>query len=1551
MRAFTGWRGSFVLLVVLATVSVLAVFAGSGSGAAVPHFRAVAVQRRSASATLTATGSSPSVGVRAGRVSSVSQAASSRLAQQSSRSSVAQSRSNVLSRYRVPLAVGEQVAGLSRRDSDTFRSGSGRLVTKVYPAPVNYRTAAGRYVPIDTQLVAAGSGFVQRANDLGVRLPKSASLPTQVSEPAGGLSFALQGASGTGSVSGTVESFPSALPGAGLSLGSEKGGVAWRTSMTPAAAATGLSWSVKTDNGLTAKLVSDQVEFVNRANKVVWVFLAPTAETGSGKPVPTTVSLVRSSAGYVIHVGAPQPAPARGLAASYDLAPGSSSTEFVANHDDQVTWEGQIIATSYFTAGNDVTGDCYIDGSTPDDSLCGGALDYVGPSDSTLLNIDVSDNVPQNVEVLGADLIDEAQSQSSSSSDQIGAWAAGDAWNDSATWNSYDGTNDWTTPGGDTTGAMLSDSQVGGSGTEGTNYFWDLTSLVQSWVDQSQPQNGLILKSVSGSNTIGFGTFADSGDIQPYLEIYYQQLMGDYPNAKYDTQQLTDRSSEGVNVANGNLLLSNSDVNLAGVNGLGLNIGRYYNNLASTDSAFGTGWSMGAGQDSYLAIPNDGQSEVYYFDGTGAGQPFSVPPSATSYQAPPGLDATLSTNDGTNDYVASTFTMYFRHSGITETFTAPADDIYKVARLTSITDRNGNTIAYHYNSSGQLTSIVDSYGNTTTIDWSPEGFVDEITDPTGREYRYFQNSDGQLTEYEDPAGHGTYYGYDSYGNLTQVTTPAGNITKFSYDAGNSNEVDSVQRLVSPSDSTGPTTTYQMATASGTCSAAAGAMQDTVSDPNGHVTTYCTDPMGRLLQVVDAAGHMRSTSYTADGYVSSTTSALGTPTSFSYSGDGDDNVTQIQQGATGGGGSGTGAYSSPISSSYTYGTTTGDNQYLPTQSTDGESHSSTYAYDSSGNTSSITDPLSAQNQASYTYNSNGTIATSTDQDGNETTYGYTAGNLTTVTPPSGSGLNATTLTYDSANRVQTVSTVSGSTGSKVTYAYNDFDQITSEVWQNAAGSTVETIDYTYDDDGNLLQIEDNSGSTTYAYDGLNRMTSSWPSTGQVVSYGYDAASNLTSVQDSSGTVTYTYNNLNEATAVEDPGASSAFAHMTYDASGDPLATTYASGVSDTNVYNNLGQLTKTTDNYKTSSGTIAHLTYTYTYNADGLQASVEDVNNNTTTYSYDNLQRLTEAETMASGSITASREYQYAYNGDGDLLQQALTGSAVTAATTTYKYNAGNEICWADPTNYTGSDTCSTTPSGGYTYSYDADGNQTSNGNGLTQTYNALNQMTSATVGSSTTDQSYISSGQDDLTVDGANTLTNSNLGVDASASGANTTYFTHTPQGQVIEERLSSGSYDYLYDGDGNVVGLTDSSGHLQDQYAYDPYGNKITNTGSVPNPFGFQAGYTTASGLIHYGDRFYNPTQGSWTQRDPLDQISDLTQNNRYGFVSDDPVNAADPTGDNSISGPINYIYTKTIHGVIDIENTVYKATTSTVPGVLGIVEKLAHPVVHTVVHFLTHL
>lgn len=60
-----------------------------------------------------------------------------------------------------PVRAGAEVPWLRRADSDTFVAGSGRLVTKIYPSAVNYRTASGSFAPIDRTLVPSGSGYVQ----------------------------------------------------------------------------------------------------------------------------------------------------------------------------------------------------------------------------------------------------------------------------------------------------------------------------------------------------------------------------------------------------------------------------------------------------------------------------------------------------------------------------------------------------------------------------------------------------------------------------------------------------------------------------------------------------------------------------------------------------------------------------------------------------------------------------------------------------------------------------------------------------------------------------------------------------------------------------------------------------------------------------------------------------------------------------------------------------------------------------------------------------------------------------------------------------------------------------------------------------------------------------------------------------------------------------------------------------------------------------------------------------------------------------------------------
>ena len=1371
-------------------------------------------------------------------------------------------------------------------------------MSKVYPFAVNYRSSSGVFAPINAQLQRSGSGYAQRANNLGVSLPSSASGLAHVADASGSLAFGLAGASGSGSVSGVVEKFATSQASTGLEYASLSGGIGWQAT-TPATQTT-ISWTVHPSAGLSVRLVRSGVAFVTKQGRVVWEFAAPSAHvSGSRQPVPTQITVKHHDGAVVITVaiahGAPTPKSAAGKRgfASFDRSATAVAIPAALVNPSPIVWGGQVVqgvALGFETA----TGDCYLDSASPNTSFCVSGTNYVGPADHTLLNFDITDSVPSHAQVLQAFVSMTLESESSTTAEKIGVWQAGTPWTNFATWNTSDGATNWTTAGGDITGAEQDNNNIGTSGDLGSAFFWNVNSIVQGWVDGNPAQtDGLYFAAEAGGsapNKLGFYTETAAPTNNPYMEVYYEPRMGDYPSAPYATQHLTDRSSLSVNEGTGNLYLTNNDVHLAGVNGLDLNIGRSYNGASTDQDSFGVGWSMGAGADSYLAVPCDNASTVAYFDGTGNAQTFYTDDVTGQPVNPPGVDARLTMNVSGDPFSSSTFTLLFRHSGITETFTKSANSCQQVAQLQTIKNRNNDTITYHY-TSGKLTTITDSYGNTTTISYT-SGYVSEIADPTGRDSYYWQNASGELTKYEDPAGNYTNYTYDAKGNLTQIQTPQGNFIKIHYDTASTNEVNAVTRYVQPTDTSGPKTTYQYAVASGTCTADPGWTQATVKDPDGHVSTVCSDDLSRNTGGVDANGNTRATCYdptaNPDGFPTATVSPLGTLTTMTYSMDGKDNVDTIKQGGTSTSScNGSGGNSDPgLTTTLAY--TDTNNPYLANSITDPQTQITSYGHDATtGNLTSVTNGAIS---SSLTYDPTaginyGTLATSVDPKGATTTYTPSSGNIVTVTPPTGSGLNTIHLSYDTANRLKEVSSVSGTSGHEVDYTYDALDREHTAIYKNAAGTTIATITYTYDADGNLTQRNDSAGNTTYTYDGLDRLTEVAYPDGTWTKYGYDAAGNMTTLQDAGGTVTYKYDKANQLTSVTNPSASKAEATMTYDKNGNLTKTAYASGASISYAYNGEDQLSYQTDTYKTATGTIAKLSWgskttPITYSGT-LVASVLDQSGNTTNYTYDGLNRLTEAKTT-NGATTVA-DYQYTLDAAGNPTKTVLNGT-----TTSYAYRAGNETCWS----YTGTSTnaCGSPPSGANSYTYDADGNQTANGSGLTATYNALGQTTA--VGS--TSYTYLGEGQDELITDGSTTLHNDSLGLASTNNGSTHNYYTRNTNGTEIDERTSAGTYDYLYDDTGNVIGLLDSTGHLINQYTYDPYGNKTTVTSTAANPFAFQNRYQLSSGLLHFGARYLNPTDTRWTQPDPLNQTSSLAQANRYAFAADDPINASDPTGDN---------------------------------------------------------
>jgi len=199
-----------------------------------------------------------------------------------------------------------------------------------------------------------------------------------------------------------------------------------------------------------------------------------------------------------------------------------------------------------------------------------------------------------------------------------------------------------------------------------------------------------------------------------------------------------------------------------------------------------------------------------------------------------------------------------------------------------------------------------------------------------------------------------------------------------------------------------------------------------------------------------------------------------------------------------------------------------------------------------------------------------------------------------------------------------------------------------------------------------------------------------------------------------------------------------------------------------------------------------------------------------------------------------------------------------------------------------------------TYSYDGNGNLTGSTDGNSFSYNKKNQTTAID------GNSYSYSGPDQTERVSINSTSDaySGLGLSYETTSGNTTYYTRCSCGMLLNERLpGGGKYYYLFDGQGSVVGLTGSNGNEVNAYDYDPYGVMLNETQGQPNPFQYEGGYFESStGLVKFGTRYYNPNLGRWTQQDPVaGSLGNPDTLNRYLYVTDDPVNEVDPSGNAS--------------------------------------------------------
>ena len=125
--------------------------------------------------------------------------------------------------------------------------------------------------------------------------------------------------------------------------------------------------------------------------------------------------------------------------------------------------------------------------------------------------------------------------------------------------------------------------------------------------------------------------------------------------------------------------------------------------------------------------------------------------------------------------------------------------------------------------------------------------------------------------------------------------------------------------------------------------------------------------------------------------------------------------------------------------------------------------------------------------------------------------------------------------------------------------------------------------------------------------------------------------------------------------------------------------------------------------------------------------------------------------------------------------------------------------------------------------------------------------------------------------------------------------------------------YFYVYNLQGDVVQLLDSSRNIVGEYVYGPYGF-LENSGSLTtvaraNPFRYRGYYyDSENGYYYLNARYYYPVFGRFINADNIiAQTSDFTGYNLFAYCRGNPINYRDYSGfwteGISISGNFNFI------------------------------------------------
>ena len=463
---------------------------------------------------------------------------------------------------------------------------------------------------------------------------------------------------------------------------------------------------------------------------------------------------------------------------------------------------------------------------------------------------------------------------------------------------------------------------------------------------------------------------------------------------------------------------------------------------------------------------------------------------------------------------------------------------------------------------------------------------------------------------------------------------------------------------------------------------------------------------------------------------------------------------------------------------------------------------------------------------------------------------------------------TAFTYDPNNNLLTVTDAKSQ---QTIYTYNNMNRTVTR-----QDPLLNTDTYTYDNNGNVATVTDRKSQvTTYTYDALNRNATTTYQDSTSTNYTYDAGNRITQVQekDAGGTVTATitraYDGLDRLTQeVTAQGT----VNYTYDNASRRATMTVVGQTQVTFTFDNANRLTQVQQG--TSTVTIGY------DNAD-RRTSLTLPNTNSVTYAYNAASELTSLTYKKGATTLGTLTYTYDAAGNRIKTDGTFARSNLPPALTTVSYNANNQQ----------------TTFGTNTETYDLNGNLatvTDAGVTTTYTWNVRNQLTGISNPGFTASFTYDSFGRrTGKTIQGTTTnFVYDGLNPVQEKNGATVTANLLTGLGidEFFTRTDGVGVRSLLPDALDSTVALGDGTGTLQTQYTYEPFGY-VTQTGSVStSSYKYTGREDDGSGLYYYRARYYHPRLQRFIAEDPLE--FDGGDINLYGYVSNGPLNWADPYG-----------------------------------------------------------